>query len=602
MPVLPWGSKRSYTGWNSGILEGAEPSAGRDEAGRTAGVVESSLNYVTVPSGRVAVRGGTSLRNTFHDASAVAIARMLTHWPFSPVGALITGWSSGEAKHYAWRLTELMEMFTGVEATSRIDLTAAPSTAWDTDGPARPTLAELFEKMYLCDAQIDYTKRHTLLAIDGAGTVEQPSFDFVGGSEALRPYCLEEFGNVLFIAGYGDSVNPDDSSLVRHSFLGKDPAGVGGFDPLAYETVGAKGQRITGMRKGKNLMLIAKANELYRLSGAGRAREGWQYAVEAVTNSEGHGVVNPLALAFTDPYWFGVGLGGPFRTDGRDVERLDLPRRLSWKSVGNLDSAWVSYHPERNAMIFGMNRIPRPAGYTTEYPYEFWAWSLDRECWMSDWRNSMGIFYARAIHATSSLGPSSTPGDPTVDHSAATNTSIRFTFTPTDADALTEVWARDVDGGSYLKLVTLAAAPLVPLTYDLTGLSISKRYVVKLRHSKGGVRSDFTAEVQAYTRLEAPPKPEAVGIDYGYDPSIHVQITYWSSVPGATVELWRAYAGGDYLVGTSVGFGEAIATDPAATCGEAAQYYAHHIHPDWPMVIQQSVDGNLSDPVIACFN
>src|SRR5207247_420385 len=114
------------------------------------------------------------------------------------------------------------------------------------------------------------------------------------------------------IAGYGDeeTAGGDRPETVRHSYLGKAPDASDGFDKDAYELVGAKGDRVTAMRKGRGLLLCAKPNELYRISGFGRAYPGWQYATEGVHNTAGFGVENPLALDHAAGCWYGVGRQG----------------------------------------------------------------------------------------------------------------------------------------------------------------------------------------------------------------------------------------------------------------------------------------------------
>jgi len=407
-------------------MEGAEPDVARDQQG-IRGILASALNFMPTPAGKLAVRGGTSLQRSFTDGSSNPISRMLTLAPYTPTGAVVAGFSSALSKHYLWRLTSDMAFYTGVEATSRIDLTAAPSTAWSVAAEARPVMAELFEKMFICDANATAGSRHTLLAVDSTGVVQEPQFNISGGLASLRPYCLEEFNNVLFVAGYDSNAAPNAPEMVRHSFLGRDPASATGFDADAYNIIGAKGQRVTAMRKGKNLLLVSKSNELYRVTGAGRGRAGWQYAVDRVSSSLGLGASNPLALTFADPYWYGIGFSGPFRTNGFTIEAMVLPRRLSWNSVTNVDKAFVAHHPDRQVIVFGVNRTPAPAGYSTTYPYEFWIWDIVREAWVSDMRVSAGIFYMAGITTVTAQAPAAVPGLPAVTDSAAGLTSVRIT-------------------------------------------------------------------------------------------------------------------------------------------------------------------------------
>ena len=497
--------KRPVPGYVLGLIQDASPGSLR------AGNIVEGANFVPTRAGQLHVRGGSRVMLTLkNDAGTPAeISHALNIRPFSPVGGLIIGWDNAQNKHYAWRVTEDMAFSTGTESTSRTDLTAAPSSAWNNGAtPGMPVMAELWEKMFLCDANTDYATRNTLLSIDGSGTVLQPSFAFgSGAAQAIRPYVLEEYNGVLFVAGYDneDGSSEDEPAMLRHSFLGRSPddttAGAEGFDPDAWNLIGAKGQRITALRKGKGLLLVAKEDELYRVSGFGRAYKGWQYQVDPVGNTLGLGIANPHALEFAEGYWYGIGAQGPLRTDGFSVESLTGPRSRGWRGMDLTSVSWVRYHPERRLMLFGLHPSEARTGRSTTFPWMIWVWDIDREVWMPDWDPNTDFHLGGALASSSADGPSAAPSNPAA--SLETTTGYTAGWTNGDATAVTELWERDSTAGAAFAAVTTSIAAGTA-TLARTGLSSGHTYEFKVRHRKNGIWSAFSSTVTVNTVLAAP--------------------------------------------------------------------------------------------------
>lgn len=502
---------RIIPSWVAGLVQDAESRA------LGPGTIVEGENMIPLPAGRQATRGGSRIVRTLNDdaGSPAELTHVCILAPFTPVGALAIGWSDGRNRHYAYRLTADMAFFSGAEATSRHDLSAAPSTTWaNALSPARPVLAELFEKMFVADATVDFANRSEFLSIDSSGTVVRPTFSFDGGAAAaLQPYCLEEYNGVLFLAGYGDAGGEDRPELLRHSFLARSPddttAGAEGFNKDAYLLLGAEGQRVTALRKGRGLLLAAKANELYRISGFGRAYPGWQYTVENVHNTHGLGVSNPHALFYASGYWWGVGGQGPFRTDGFEVESLVGPRQRGWQSMNQIDSAWVTLHPERQLVLFGVHPSQASSGRSTTYPWVIWAWDLQRDVWAPDWKHGADFFMAAAVATATAAGPSAAPSAP--DAASIATTSWTGEFTAGDATALTEHWIKEGSGGTWLLYATVAAGAV---TSAVTGKKSHLEYFQKFRHRKNGLVSDFTSEDSVKTLISA---PSLSGGCQGYD-------------------------------------------------------------------------------------
>lgn len=522
-------------GWVSGVVQDAEPGV------LAPGTLVEGRNLVPTPAGRLRTRGGTRVAQTLHDdqATPAEISHVLALRPFTGVGALAIGWADAVDKHFAWRLEQDMAFATGSEATSRHDLTSVSSWA-NASAPGRPVMAEVFEKMYLADATETYGNRNTLVSIANDGTVTKPQFAFgAGAAAAVYPYCLEEYNGVLFIAGYGteDAGDGDRPEYLRHSFLGRSPDAANGFDIDAWNLIGSKGQRITALRKGRGLLLVSKANEFYRVSGFGRAYAGWQYAVEAVDNPLGLGAANPNCLIYAEGSWWGVGDQGPFRTDGFRVDSLVGPRLRDWNGIDRPTEAWVSWHPERRLVLFGLHPTEASAGRSATYPWKVWAWDVDRQVWQPDWTMGADLFFASAVEAVSSAtaagsaAPSAPPSAPVT--SGETTTGYTASWTNGDAAAETEFWEKEGSGGTWTLIDVIAAGTA---TYAQTGRTNHTQYYWKVRHRKNGIASDYTAETSAQTLIAAP------GLA-GEPDGAFAKLTITQNAGGTTVTVQRSPGG-----------------------------------------------------------
>jgi alkaline phosphatase D len=500
-------------GWVRGLVEDADVDALR------LGAIADGENLVPLPAGQAAVRGGSRVMLTLKDdqGAPAEIAHTCTIVPFTPIGAVAVGWSDVRDRVYAWKLTADIAFATGAEANDRTDLSAAPSTFWNNaSAPPRVVAVEMFEKLFLCDATIAMSganQRNSLLSLDkstGApGVVLQPAFAFgVGAAQRLRPYCLEEYNNVLFIAGYGteDAGDEDRPEQVRHSFLGTSPDAANGFEKNAWVLLGAKGQRVTALRKGRGLLIGAKANELYRISGFGVALPGWRYQVEMIHNTHGMGVANPLALVHAEGFWYGIGKQGPFRTDGFEVQTLVGPRQRGWRSIDNLLNGFVVHHPERQLVLFGQH--PEGQAPSASFPSVLWAWDLTRQVWAPNWRifassaATFAFFHASAIPSDTPRGPSGAPSAPNTTN--ITSVSYRANWTNADVtDGVeTEVWERlDSSSGEWTLVAVVGKAVVL---FDRLSRQAHTGYFWKVRHRKNGVFSGFTVEQKVQTLLKAP--------------------------------------------------------------------------------------------------
>jgi hypothetical protein len=576
---------RDVHGWVQGVVEGAEPGT------LAVGTIEEGKNFVPTRAGRQRTRGGSRIMLTLKDDNSTPanLAHVCAIVPFTGVGGLIIGWSDTENAHYAYRVTADMG-YEPNEAGSIKNLTTTPSTTWDNaSAPARPVMAEVWEKMFIADATTTFSARNELLGFNNAGTVTLPKFVFGSGSAtALQPYCLEEYNGVLFVAGYGteDSGDLDRPEFLRHSFLGKSPDAADGFDKDAWALIGSKGQRITALRKGRSILLVAKENEFYRVTGFGRAFAGWQYQIEPVENTQGLGIVNPKALIFAEGWWWGVGAQGPLRTDGFGVESLVGPRRVSWRGIDSVAEAWVAYHPERRLVLFGLHPTEAESGRSDTFPWRVWAWDIERSVWQPNHEFGADLFHASALTTTAGGGgPSAAPSSPST--SSITETGYTANWTNGDANAETELWEKKGSGGTWDIFRTVAAGVT---SFAQTGNTSYTEYFWRVRHTKSGIKSQFDVDAgtSAKTLIS---KPGCTAAQMGV--SSFIEVTLTQNADGTDLEVQRQVDSGGYTVWQTFSAepsGTFVVSDISRACGQIVDYKARSRDSSWP------ADSSLSLP------
>lgn len=472
--------------WTGGIAEDASGQAAFDENGVLAGRFDAAQNFVMTNTGLLEVRGGAEHAITLDDGTGPPANPFTSAWGFfyTVRGIFLIGHDAANSKHYQQQWDA-----EGATLANQTDV-GATATSWDSASPGRALAVELWEKMWVADATRDAASRRSLFSVDSTGVVAEPTFAFEGGAaQALTPYCIETHNGVLLIAGYGSEAGADDPALLRHSFLGKDPGAADGFEPLSWVLVGSKGQPITALKAGDEYTLIAKEHELYRLSGYGRALEGFQYAIERLSTTMAVGCTNPHAITFAEGLWYGVGSSGPWLSDGQSVTLLAGPRARSWRSIANSvrDRAYVAYHPERRKVLFGFGTVQ-------------WVFDTARQVWDSDW-TTRDFNNVVAVVGADISAPVAAPSGLAVDHPSATTSSIAVSWTNGDPAAQTEIWVDEMTGSGFLLKGTAVPGAT---SGSATSLRVATHSLVKVCHIKGGVRSTFSDTVDAYTRLEEP--------------------------------------------------------------------------------------------------
>lgn len=569
---------RTVAGWSQGLIEDAEPGT------LATGTIGDGENFVPSPAGRLRTRGGSRIVQTLHDAVADAeLDHVCAISPFTTVGALVIGWSDTQNKHYAYRLTSDMAFYASDEAASRTEL----ANGWtNASSPARPVMAEVWEKMFIADAVTSISARNVLLACAVTGTITSRTFEFGSDGEdaaAPKPYCLEEYNGVLFIAGYGteDSGDLDRPEFLRHSFLGKSPDAADGFDVEAWALIGSKGQRITALRKGRSILLVAKENEFYRVSGFGRAYAGWQYQIDRVENTQGLGIANPKALTFAKGFWWGIGASGPLRTDGYTVQSLVGPRKSSWRGIDKLADAWVTYHPERNLILFGLHPVEAASGRSDTFPWVVWAWDIERSVWQPNHKYGADLFHASAVTSTTAAtaGPDGAPSSPAVVSSSPSTSGYTAGWTNGDTSATTEFWEKTESGGTWTEVAVIAAGTA---TYPRTGRTNYTSYYWRVRHLKDGLRSAWSADAGTLAQtLMTVPGCAAEQIEA----TSNISVVLTQNADGANLEVYRQVDGGGFSVWNTYSSrpsGTFTVVDSSRSCEEVVQYKARSKDLAWP--------------------
>ena len=332
-------------------------------------------------------------------------------------------------------------------------------------------------------------------------------------------------------------------------------------------------------------MLVCKEDEMYRVFGDPLADVGWQFGIEALDFGVGYGCANPLAITYFNGFWYGIGESGPWRTDGQQIENLADRRRDSWDAFdGNIGLAWVSPHPERQCIAYG---IPDNAGGK---PDTIWLWDVLRQQWMGDWVLGVNVSYAAPVVSVENVGPA---GVPTIAAATGTDeTSWTVNWTNGDASASTEVWVRergDVGNGSDGAWVLAGTASPGATSLPITGKLGWRHYQCRARHEKQGVKSAFSANDEVYTDPVAPGWIAAAGDDA----TNRVRLTIVQNsklgdiqVQRRTVDSGCGTPGSWADIGDSPYVNEPLGDftkyDTSAVCDQYYQYQARVNDTSWP--------------------
>lgn len=580
-----------------GITEDAEPSMGM-MYGEMVGVMDSCINFAPTGAGplresiysapkqsRIAVRGGSANKYGCNDGviptnftSVLAINR------YSQAGVAVVGHITGTSKH--WCLQAAADFSS---TSQRTDL------SWNTATPRRPRIVELFEKLYVADATDIISNRQQLTSVDSGGVAKAVTADLGSGLEVFKPYCIEVFNNVLFASGQVAGI-VQEPAVLWHSYLGTSPdvniasgTGTEGWNALAYNFIGAKGEPIRAMKSGDNGMLIAKENQLYLLSGFGAAVAGWQYAVTPVDNTDAVGCMWPGALTFVEGSWYGIGNAGAWISDGQSVRNITPPRRRSWQNVVTLNQATVKFIPDRRCVAFGILNT----GSTSIDTY--WLYQIDRHVWIADWKPPIGSNDIIALPSAAFSGPTAPPVSITMTPASSTLTSVTGTVTLGDATAATEI---SIDAGGGLGyVVDQTLAPATTAFTSVTAIASSTQVQVRARHVKNGIYSNYCTNVSGYTKLATPAIVQVGPNQYNV---VNLSVTQNANNRSLYVKRNGAFikTDGSALTPPPPTYPTPLATgtysiiddnsSPLLTCGTVYTYTCYSEDLTWPAAIQQS--------------
>lgn len=568
------GTPKTIQGWVGGVLENipAEPAP--------EGALSSATNLVKKPGTKMATRGGSRTMRAFTDGAANNLTDIVFVRAYSQTGAVVVGWRTASSKHWAF----LADGSLSSEGT-RVEL---PS--WTT-GPARPFVVELWENLYVCDTNETYASRLPLVEVTKAGTASAFTQDFGGGAGAvvMKPRVLESYGGVLFAAGFDGPANAQDRSILHHSYLGRSPSNATGWSDTGWAIVGEKGKEITALRAGAGVLLVAKADGLYRVYGTPLALDGWQFAIEPLDFGVGYGCTNPYAIDYHNGWWYGIGESGPWRTNGEVIENLADRMRDSWNALDvDMSLAWVSAHPDRGVVLFGIPNGSNP-------PNTVWVWDTAAEGWMGSWVFSgLSIPYGSAVVSTEVVGPTGPPSAPST--TVVTQTGWTCNWTNGDTLAQTEVWIRtrgDVGNGTDGAWELYATVDPNTATKAVTGKVGYTHYQWRTRHVKGGVYSDYCTTQDVYTDIIAPTWIDCVVVN-DMDLMIRVRVQQYASESTITIQHREVDAscgtpGAWSTIHSAVWpIGPVTAYDTGATWGNYYQYQARAEDATWPGAVKTS--------------
>jgi hypothetical protein len=247
-------------------------------------------------------------------------------------------------------------------------------------------------------------------------------------------------------------------------------------------------------------------------------------------------------------------------------------------------------------VLFGFCLTPQDTGRSATYPWVLWVWDIDRAVWAGDWKLSADFALVAAIPSSTPQGPSADPITLAVDHAAATTSSVAISWSNNgDTLSSTEIWVRDVTGGGGSVLWQTAIPGDVAET--VTALDHSREYAVKVRHSRGGIAGNFTAEVTCYTALEA---PTLIALGHG---SQKVQLDIANFAGGATLRVERSPIGAGTWSTIATYSNEPVGTrtdyDTTTVCRDEYDYRAYVFDTARPVAVRESAY-SATDDVEAC--
>src|SRR5690349_24330929 len=176
MPRLKGDETLEIPAWIGGLEKNTPPALNEP------GTLADGQNLVPTQAARLASRGGSRIVNTLkNDAgSPVEVTGLCGIWPWTSIGGLVVGYDTAQHKSYAWYMTQDMAFKGATEAQSRVDLSAAPTGVvisageWkDVGGAPIPQATELFEGIYLSDAQTSIAQRRYFVSLNQTVPVVQ---------------------------------------------------------------------------------------------------------------------------------------------------------------------------------------------------------------------------------------------------------------------------------------------------------------------------------------------------------------------------------------------------------------------------------------------
>jgi hypothetical protein len=402
-------------------------------------------------------------------------------------------------KVYLHQLGELVTILRTYEA---IGAGVTNSSAYTEALPPEITGFEMFGKFYAVPyARESAANRKGLLVFDpaGAGAVTVTKYALVGGTAAVLRFrgISRHRGATILGWGYGSESDVDEPHVLWYSKYGAPDTWVPDTtdQTSGFINVGTLKIPIVACGMSGQYSIIGKESEIFALDGDFSAQ--FYYRQIGVA----HGPVSTVGLAEIGDAAVWMALKGPaISVNGQPVELLSIDRIAKrFLSYMDLTTAWAAHDPDRQRVVWALRRKDDEDGTLVSESF------LGELLWWDYVRHAFGVqgLPGQVFSVGLIRGPGQNLVGPTgvVSNLAASGvgkTIATITWTPGDSapDVTFEVQFR-VNGTSTWS----AGGTTPPATYSrqLTGLTGSTHYDVRVRQIRNGQLSAFTTATDLFT-------------------------------------------------------------------------------------------------------
>lgn len=458
--------------------------------------------WTAVPSLAVAPTSSTTYRIVSINTAAASVDRVCAAQPFAD-GAIAVAWSEGEENAYVYRLTQTMDgWIDSAGLTHAGDLEPEPiGVLWSsmTTAPV-VTIAEGLGVAYIAhafaaDAAGLYWPTKTLTSV----TIATLQADLAGaGNQDVYFSAVASFQQALWGVGFG-SGNTAGTGY-RPEMARFSPPGFGALLAADSLTIGnrvrSERERIGAIGVAGSALFLGAPYLLTRITGFGR-NSWYREPLDA-----SHGIAGPLAWASDGDWFYYWSDVGPARVSASGgIEPLWTAVQDIVDRVVNPETI-VCYADHDSDQIIWAVDVGDGARVRVAYDTERGLFSASDD----DFGLAIGCasVVAPVVRATGTPIVQAPPEAPpnTLALTVLGGTGAGLGWVNGDALAETEVWLRRT---VEVNFTLIATVPAGVTTYTLTGLLVSTDYEAKVRHTKSGVASAFSATLAFTTNFSNQP-------------------------------------------------------------------------------------------------